>query len=176
MERKLKKTIVLVGMMGSGKTFVGRKLAEHLSVDFLDTDQVIMEQESRSIINIFSDDGERVFREIESQTVNSLLKDKPCVVSLGGGAITTPSVLSNIKSNSISVWIKADIDVILSRLEEDQTRPLIQNDDKKEVVKSLLNEREFLYSQADIHVENNSVEISSVIENIVIELQKNNAV
>lgn len=148
--------IVLIGFMGSGKTTVGKLLADTLNIDFIDMDLYIEKQQKYSIKEIFAKKGESYFRKIESETLLEILdKSKRMVISTGGG---TPCYLDNmnlIKSNSLSVYLKVGCRRLVERLKNDLQRPLIQNKTDKELftyVKIALGERDKYYSQADIRL------------------------
>lgn len=162
---KINKPIVLVGMMGCGKSAIGTVLAECLERPFYDTDTEIEANQGIAIAQIFADQGEAHFRELETQKISELLKLKSCVISTGGGLITTPENLKIIKENAISIWLKSDVSMILNRLEEDDTRPLLKGDNAEKKLRDLLTAREPLYSKADIHV-NNDGDIQTVVQEI----------
>lgn len=148
------KPIILVGMMGCGKTAVGLALADRLEIPFYDADAWIVQNTGRSIPKIFADDGEAAFRSLEVQAIKELLDMAPCVIASGGGALTSPENLAAIKQNALSIWLHADIDTIYARVSGDKNRPLLQVENPKAALKELSDARENLYSQADLKVEN----------------------
>ena len=146
------KPIVLVGMMGTGKTTFGRLLAEKLDRPFFDSDDVIEQIESASISQIFENKGEKAFRDIEITTIGSLIKAHPdSIIATGGGALTSDKTLSMLHKNSIMIWLQSPPQNILNRIKDDKTRPLLQVDDPLDVLTNLLSERSTAYAQAHIH-------------------------
>lgn len=158
-------SIILIGMMGCGKSHIGRLLAQALNLPFHDSDKIVEENQGVSIADIFQSRGEEAFREAEYQAIKGTLNQEPCVLSTGGGAMTFPKTLSLLQGAGVLVWIKSDLDVILSRIKNDDARPLLQTENPQDKLKELLHAREHLYKQADIQVENNST-AEDVIANI----------
>ena len=150
LKKILERPVVLVGMMGSGKSHLGYELAKTLDMDFYDSDSLIEEKAGCTITEIFEQFGEQKFREFEHKTILELLGNGPCVVATGGGAVMNADTLSAIKEKSFSVWLNTHPDEILKRLEGDTTRPLLKNDDPAQVLNDLLKKRTPLYEQADI--------------------------
>lgn len=149
---RLKKTIVMVGMMGAGKTAVGRALASVLQVPFLDSDQEIEEAAAMSIAEIFERDGEAFFRERETQVIRRLLDGAPCVLSTGGGAYLAPANRKMITEHGLALWLNADLDLLWSRVKHRDSRPLLKTPDPFGTLKSLYETRVPVYSQADVAV------------------------
>lgn len=170
---KINKTIVLIGMMGCGKSHVGKILAEDLGIEFFDTDSLVEQDQGKTISEIFENQGEAFFRALETDKLREVITNNACVVSTGGGIVTTPENLEMIRQNTISIWIKSSVDTILKRLDGDTSRPLLKNDDPKKTLQHLLNSREALYSTADICIDNEG-NIEPVIEEIEQELNKYN--
>ncbi|WP_281282088.1 shikimate kinase [Cereibacter azotoformans] len=150
---RLKKTVVMVGMMGAGKTAVGTALARALAVPFLDSDEEIERAANRTIAEIFARDGEPFFREKESQVLSRLLKDAPCVLSTGGGAFMAEANRRMIREQGVSVWLKADLEVLWQRVRHKATRPLLRTPNPRETLRALLEARDPVYAQADLVVE-----------------------
>ncbi|MFK7744027.1 MAG: shikimate kinase [Roseobacter sp.] len=148
----LKKTIVMVGMMGAGKTAVGRALAQLLRVPFLDSDQEIQDAANMTIPEIFARDGEPFFRARETEVINRLLRGPACVLSTGGGAFLSPTNRQAISENGVSVWLNADIGLLWNRVKHRDTRPLLRTAHPKATLTALYNERVPSYAQADIEV------------------------
>mgnify|MGYP001156452841 FL=1 len=167
MDKEIKKPIVLVGMMGSGKSHVGRLLAERLNRSFYDADKILEEEQGRSISDIFSSDGESAFREMEADLIERLMQKNDAVISTGGGAVVTPSVLSKVKEQSVSVWLQTSVDKIIPRVINDKNRPLLQCGDPKSKLNALMDVREPLYAQADIHITNEDIAVEDVVNKIV---------
>ena len=148
----LKKTIVMVGMMGAGKTAVGRGLAQLLGVDFRDSDHEIELAANMTVPEIFARDGEPFFRARESEVINRLLGESPCVLSTGGGAFLAEENRNAISAKGVSVWLDADIDLLWQRVKHRDTRPLLRTDDPRATLESLFNARVPSYEQADLRV------------------------
>src|SRR5687768_3738894 len=150
--KRLNKTIVLVGMMGAGKTSVGRRLAGTLGVPFKDADTEIEAAAGCTISDIFELFGEEAFRAGERKVLARLLREPPHVLATGGGAFMDSGTRARIKERAISVWLKADLELLLDRVSRKDHRPLLQNTDRRTALKKLLAEREPIYAQADITV------------------------
>jgi shikimate kinase len=150
---KLKKTIVLVGMMGAGKTAVGTALARKLGVRFIDQDDEIEAAANSTIAEIFRDYGERFFREKETQVLSRLLSGVPCVLSTGGGAYLSERNRELISEHAVAVWLKAELNLLWARVRHRSTRPLLQTENPFQTLKTLYEAREPIYALAPIHVE-----------------------
>ena len=153
----LKKPIVLIGLMGSGKSKLGRKLASILEIEFFDTDRVIEEKAGRPVSEIFAHDGEPKFRAVEKKTILELLDKGICVIASGGGAVTNEGVIEALKEKAITIWLKADPDELAKRLENAQDRPLLKGGKPEDVLKTLAEKRAPLYEQADLTIETNGL-------------------
>lgn len=149
----LKKTIVMVGMMGAGKTAVGTQLARDLGVAFLDSDEEIERASMMSVAEIFSRDGEAFFREKESQVLTRLLEGTPGVLSTGGGAFLAERNREMIHARGVSVWLRADLGLLWSRVKHKATRPLLRTPDPKATLTALYETRVPIYSKADLAVD-----------------------
>ena len=147
--------IVLLGMMASGKTTIGKVLSKSLSIPFHDTDKEIEFHEKTSIKSIFENKGEKYFREIESKIIiETLKKKKSSVIALGGGAFLSASVRKHVNENSISVWLNVDIGTILTRAKKNQSRPILKNKSDDELKKIYENRLKY-YEMAKIHIDCN---------------------
>lgn len=154
---RVKKPLVLIGMMGSGKSYVGKALALKTGVAFYEMDLMIEEAQGCSIPHIFETHGEVYFRALESALLAELLEKGFCIISTGGGVVMSPLNMEAIGKKAVSVWLGADVPVMLARVGAGEGRPLLlQNNDPAGALEDLLNVREALYSKADIHVSNNS--------------------
>jgi shikimate kinase len=151
--RKLEKTLVLVGMMGAGKTSVGRRLAAVLGVPFRDADAEIELAAGCTVNEIFERYGEPEFRAGERKVIQRLLLEPPHVLATGGGAFMALETRARIKESAISIWLKAHIELLLERVIRKDTRPLLRNTDRRAALERLLKEREPVYAEADITVE-----------------------
>jgi len=149
---ELTKTIVLVGMMGSGKTSVGRELAEMLGVDFVDSDEEIVRASSYEIPELFARFGEAYFREKETQVLMRLLQGPPVVLSTGGGAFMNPVNRDNIARYGVAVWLEVAAELLWERVRGRGNRPLLMTDDPYQTLCDLLAKREPVYALAPVHV------------------------
>ena len=148
----LKKSVVLVGMMGAGKTAVGTALARQLGVQFCDSDDEIVQAANMSIPDIFSRDGEAFFRKREAEVLERLLKGSPCILSTGGGAFLSAKNRDTIAQFGVSLWLKADLDLLWTRVRHRTTRPLLQTSDPRRTLAELCKVREHSYQQAALMV------------------------
>lgn len=153
LRRRLKKTIVLIGMMGAGKTAVGNALARMLGVDFLDSDDEIERAANMSVADIFQRDGETFFRAREAEVLARLLSGRPCILSTGGGAFLSDRNRAMIARKGVAVWLKADLDLLWQRVRHKTTRPLLRTPDPRATLAELLDAREDIYAEAEITVE-----------------------
>jgi len=150
---RLKKTVVLIGMMGAGKTAIGTAVARTLGVPFLDSDAEIERAANMTIAEIFARDGEDFFREKETQVIRRLLKTERGILSTGGGAYLSERNRSLVGSNGVAVWLNADLDLLWSRVRHKDTRPLLRTSDPHATLKSLYEARVPIYSLADLSVD-----------------------
>lgn len=150
---KLDKTVVLIGMMGAGKTCIGRKMAERLGLPFVDADQEIAEAAGCAIPDIFALHGEAAFREGERRVIMRLLDEPVHVLATGGGAFMDERTREKIREKGISIWLRADIDLLLRRVSRRSNRPLLKQGDPREVLEALMAERDPVYAKADIIVD-----------------------
>jgi shikimate kinase len=150
---RLKKTVVMVGMMGAGKTAVGTQLARVLGVPFLDSDEEIVRAANRSIAEIFERDGEPFFRARETEVLSRLLRGVPCVLSTGGGAFLAEPNRQMIADHGVSVWLRADLDLLWQRVRHKSTRPLLRTANPRETLRSLYEARVPIYGLADLVVD-----------------------
>ncbi|MFK7762865.1 MAG: shikimate kinase [Roseobacter sp.] len=148
----LKKTVVMVGMMGAGKTAVGRALAQLLNVPFLDSDHEIEAAANMTVPEIFARDGEPFFRARETEVINRLLGGPACVLSTGGGAFLSLANRDAISSRGVSVWLNADIELLWNRVRHRDTRPLLRTEDPKATLTTLYEARVPDYAKADLEV------------------------
>ncbi|NOD29779.1 MULTISPECIES: shikimate kinase [Ruegeria] len=160
----LHKTVVLVGMMGAGKTAVGRALAARLGVPFLDSDAEIESAANMTIPEIFERDGEPFFRTKESQVIGRLLDEQKGILSTGGGAFLQPENRRIIAEKGAAVWLRADLNVLWTRVRHKDTRPLLRTADPYATLKSLYEARVPVYAQADLTVDSDG---ETSIENMV---------
>ena len=172
---KASKTIVLVGLMGVGKTTVGRRLARRLRLGFVDSDIEIEKAAGMSIADIFDTYGEEDFRSGERRVIARLLEGKPQVVATGGGAFVNTETRRLIKDAGISIWLVADIDVLVERTSRRNTRPLLMEGDPEEILRRLSVERAPLYAEADLKIQSNVGPHDLIVDSIIEALIKLNA-
>jgi shikimate kinase len=151
------RSVVLIGLMGAGKTAVGRRLANRLDLPFIDADSEIEVAAGASISEIFAEHGEAYFRQGERKVIARLLENGPQVLATGGGAYMNPETRANIKAHGLSVWLKADIKVLMKRVGRRDNRPLLAAGDPEKVMKRLMEERYPIYAEADVTVESRDV-------------------
>lgn len=147
------RTIVLVGLMGAGKSCVGRRLAARLERPFLDADDEIVKAAGLSIADIFKVYGEPAFRDCERKVMARLLDGPPIVLAAGGGAFMDPETRALIRAGAVSVWLRADLDILVSRTVGRTHRPLLNSGDPRAKLQALMTERYPVYAEADVTVE-----------------------
>ena len=152
-----KKNICIMGLMGSGKSIIGKDLSTYLNLKFYDTDKEIEIMTKKSISTIFEEKGEPYFRDIEEKVCSELLGKDNCVISLGGGSIINRRVRKLIKNNSYSIYLKVELSNLVSRLKSSNRRPILEKKlDKREILLNLYNKRRKFYEKADFIVDNNN--------------------
>lgn len=147
------RSIVLIGLMGAGKTTVGRRLASRLHLPFVDADHEIEEAAGKSIPEIFEEHGEQYFRDGERRVIDRLLQDGTRVLATGGGAYMNAETRDAIARNGIALWLKADFDLLMKRVRRRSNRPLLKNANPESVMRRLIDERYPVYALSDVVVE-----------------------
>jgi shikimate kinase len=155
------RSLVLVGMMGAGKSSIGRRLAARLGLRFVDADHEIERAAGMSIPDIFAEHGEVYFRAGEARVIARLLEEGPQVLATGGGAVIDPQTRALIRAKGVSIWLKAELDVLLKRTKRRNDRPLV------DYIKDLLPQREPLYAEADITVQSRDEPHETIVDEIV---------
>ena len=173
--KELDKSVILVGMMGAGKTSVGKRLARAMGVPFRDADREIEEAAGCTVNEIFERLGEPAFREGERKVIARLLGYPPHILATGGGAFIDPETRAGIKEHAISVWLKADIALLLERVSRKDTRPLLRNTEPRLALEKLLEEREPIYALADIIVMSDAGPHETVVNRILKALEQRKA-
>ncbi len=158
------RSIVLVGMMGAGKSTIGRRLSARLALPFLDADAEIELAHDMPIPDIFAKYGEAYFRDGEVRVIARLLNNGPAVIATGGGAVMRQETRDRIREKAISIWLKADSDIIMRRVKRRSDRPLLQTADPEATVERLIREREPVYSQADVTVWSRDVPHEKIVD------------
>ena len=147
------RTVALVGLMGAGKTTVGRRLAQALALPFVDADEAIVTAAGRSIEDIFAERGECEFRRGERQVIARLLAGPVHVLATGGGAFINPGTRALMKEQAITIWLRAPLDVLMRRVSKRDHRPLLKEDDPQGVMQRLMDERYPIYAEADLTID-----------------------
>ena len=161
------RSLVLVGLMGCGKSSIGKRLAARLGLPFIDTDEEIERVAQKSISEIFADHGEAFFRDRESRVIARLLSNGPQVLATGGGAFITPETRDKICETGISIWLRAELPVLLRRVGKRDTRPLLKGADPETVMRRLMETRYPVYAEADLTVESREVPHDTIVTEIV---------
>ena len=151
-----KKNICIMGLMGSGKSIIGKDLSKYLNLNFYDTDKEIELMTKKKINEIFEEEGESYFRDIEEKVCIEILTNDNCVISLGGGSIISKKIRKKIKKNSYSIYLQVTLNNLLNRLKFSRKRPLLNNNsNKSEIMRKLLKDRQKYYEKADLIIKNN---------------------
>ena len=161
------RSIVLIGLMGAGKTTVGRRLAQRLGLPFVDADQEIEAAAGKTIPEIFADHGEAYFREGERRVIGRLMLRGPQVLATGGGAFMDPATRAAIAEHGVPIWLRADLPLLMKRVRRRSNRPLLNNEDPEGVMKRLMNERYPVYSQARFVVDSRDVPHDLIVNEIL---------
>ena len=161
------RSIVLVGMMGAGKSSIGRRLAERLGIAFADADAEIETAHRMSIPDIFSTYGEAYFRSGETRVIARLLEGGPQVLATGGGAFMNADTRAAIRRNGVSIWLKADYDVLLRRVRRRSDRPMLKTADPAETLRRLMAERDPTYGEADLTIESREVSHDTIVSEAI---------
>lgn len=165
------RNLVLVGFMGTGKSTIGKRLAERLGWAFIDTDALIEQQQSMTISEMFRVHGEAFFRSVESRTIDEVLAGEGQVLATGGGAVLAEANRSSMLRNGYVVALKASAEVIIKRVAEDQGRPLLQGD-LKERVNTLMKQRKHAYDFAHLIIDTSALDVDPIVELILEETRR----
>ncbi|MBW9114469.1 shikimate kinase [Rhizobium cauense] len=161
------RNLILVGLMGAGKSSVGRIVAHQLGIPFVDSDAEIEKVSRMSISELFAAYGEEEFRALESRVMKRLLKNGPRVVSTGGGAFINDRTRKHIKRGGLSIWLKADLDVLWERVSKRDTRPLLKTENPRQTLENLMNARYPIYELADLTVLSRDVRKELMAEEVL---------
>ena len=161
------KNLVLTGMMGAGKSTIGKSIANRLSLKFIDIDKLIEKKEGCSIDTIFKNKGESFFRSLENRITLHELKKEGAVISLGGGAFLNSSIRRAVKSSSISFWLDVNLEILIKRLKKNKKRPLLLKKNLRETVKKIYLERKNTYSEANYKIKCENLKPESIINKIL---------
>ena len=164
------RTIVLVGLMGAGKSTIGKRLATRLNLPFVDADTEIEKAADLTIPEIFARHGEAYFRAGEVRVVARILESGPQILATGGGAYMNPETRARIAERGISVWLKADLDVLMKRVRRRNDRPLLKADDPEAVLRRLMDERYPVYAEASVTVMSREAAHDEIVDDVLREL------
>jgi shikimate kinase len=163
-----KRSVVLIGMMGAGKSTIGRRMAARLRLPFADADtEIELAHAGMTIPEIFAAHGEPYFRDGEARVIARLLSNGPAVIATGGGAFMREETRGRIRDQAVSIWLKADVDVIMKRVRRRSDRPLLQNADPESTVSRLLGEREPVYGTADLTILSRDVPHDKIVDECI---------
>ncbi len=157
------RSIVLVGLMGAGKTTIGRRLAKKLKLPFADADTEIEKAAGKTVPEIFEEHGEQYFRDGERRVIERLLNEQTSVLATGGGAYMNQATRQTIADRGVSVWLKADFDLLMKRVRKRSNRPLLQTDDPEAVMRKLIAERYPVYGNSSVTVESRDVPHDQIV-------------
>ena len=163
----MKKNLVLTGMMGVGKSTIGKLLAKKLGLKFVDIDRIIEIREQSTISEIFKKRGEDHFRKIEKKVSLEELKKKKLVIALGGGAFIDLFIRKAVKSTSTSIWLDLDLTVLVSRLKNAKTRPLLDNGEIEKTVNKIYSKRKKIYNDSDFRIKYDTANTKEIVDNII---------
>ena len=170
----LNKPIVMVGLMGAGKTSVGRALARHLGIPFVDSDKEIEKAAGCSVVDIFSMYGEKEFRRVEEKVIERLIDTPPMikVISTGEGAFITEAVRQIVLEKALTIWLKADLELLVKRTNFRHTRPQLLNTDSRQILAQLIHERYDTYALANVTVETRDENIHKTLNKVLATIEK----
>lgn len=164
--------LVLVGLMGAGKSTVGHRLAKRLGWEFVDSDEEIAAAAGCSIADIFSIHGEPIFRDLEKRVITRLLNRGPIVLATGGGAWMQPNIRTLVQEKGTSLWLRAELEVLLDRVNRRDHRPLLESGDKKTILTRLMDERYPVYALADVTIDSGRGPHERVVDHVVAALEQ----
>ena len=163
---KLNKNLILIGMMASGKSTIGRLLAKKLNLKFFDTDFIIEKKAKMKIVEIFQKKGEPYFRNLEKKIILNLLNKNNCVISLGGGAFINEAVRNVSQKDNATIWLNWSLKTLIDRIKKNNKRPIASNLNDKELIDLLIN-RSIIYSKAKYEIECENMEQTQIVDKII---------
>ena len=161
------RNLVLIGLMGAGKSAIGRLTAQALGIPFIDSDHEIERVSRMSITDLFTAYGETEFRALEARVIKRLLKSGPRVISTGGGAFINETSRRYIKRGGLTLWLKADLDVLWERVNKRDSRPLLKTENPKQTLENLMNARYPIYAEADLTVHSRDVRKDVMVDEVL---------
>ncbi|MGK9053326.1 shikimate kinase [Neorhizobium sp. CSC1952] len=162
-----RRNLVFVGLMGAGKSVIGRLVAQSLSIPFIDTDAEIEKVSRMTVSELFAAYGEAEFRSLETRVIERLLRSGPRVVSTGGGAFINENTRQQIKRGGVSVWLKADLDVLWERVNKRDHRPLLKTENPRQTLENLMTQRYPIYAEADLTVQSENVRKDVMVNEVL---------
>ena len=162
----MKKSLVLTGMMGAGKSTIGRLVAKRLNVRFIDIDKIIEKSEKKSIKRIFDDNGEKYFREIEENITLKIIKNKIAVIALGGGAFMNNKIRELVLNSCVSIWLKVNLNKLISRYNNNR-RPLLNKKKLDTDVKKIYQSRKKIYGLANFEINCDNIDKTKIVQKII---------
>ncbi|EJF79200.1 Shikimate kinase 1 [Candidatus Bartonella washoeensis] len=166
-----KRALVLIGLMGAGKSVIGKRVATMLHLPFYDSDQEIEKAAQMKITELFKVYGEPEFRALERRVILNLLKKKPLVLATGGGAYINEDIRQAIHKNGISIWLKVDLDILMKRVSKHPTRPLLQTANPKETMQKLMEQRYPIYANANLTINSHKESCHTVAQHVIRSVQ-----
>ena len=163
----MNKSLVLTGMMGVGKSTIGRLIAKRLKIKFIDVDKVIEKKEKKTIKRIFEDNGEKYFRKLEEKTTLKILKNNRSVIALGGGAFINKEIRQKVLTSCLSVWLKVDLDKLIKRYNKNDRRPLLDKKKLSTDVKRIYHSRKKIYSLANFKINCDNIDKIKIVQKIL---------
>ena len=163
----MNKSLVLTGMMGVGKSTIGRLIAKRLKTKFIDVDKIIEKKEKKTIKRIFEDHGEKYFRKLEEKTTLQILKNNKSVIALGGGAFINKEIRQKVLSSCVSVWLKVDLDKLIKRYNKNDRRPLLDKKKLNTDVKRIYQSRKKIYSLANFKINCDNIDKIKIVQKIL---------
>ena len=163
----MKKNIVLIGLMGSGKTTLGKCIAEKSGMEFVDTDELIIQKAGKPISKIFEDEGELIFRDLESEAVKEASEKEGAVISTGGGAVLREENIENLQKTGVLFYLQASPETLYERVKDDDSRPLLRGDDPVNILRRILSARSPYYGQADFTVNTEALSPEQASDRII---------
>jgi len=163
----LKKNLVLTGMMGVGKSTIGKRLARKLKLKFIDVDKIIEKKEKKTISEIFEIRGEEYFRKIEQKITLGVFKKNNSVIALGGGAFINPTIRKESENSSVSFWLDLKLNSLFFRLKNLKKRPLLKQENLKETINKIYSERKKIYNKSDFRIRCSSMSVNQIVSKII---------
>ena len=163
----MNKSLVLTGMMGVGKSTIGKLIAKRLKIKFIDVDKIIEKKEKKTIKRIFEDHGEKYFRKLEEKTTLKILKNSKSVIALGGGAFINNEIRQKVLNSCVSVWLKVDLDKLIKRYNKNDRRPLLDKKKLNSDVKRIYQSRKKIYSLANFKINCDNIDKIKIVQKIL---------